>query len=69
MSKIKITLNGEDFFCKAGESVSNLIENLKLDIRKIAVEKNYQIILQEQFAKEMIKENDKVEIVYFVGGG
>ncbi len=69
MSKIKITLNGEDFFCKQDQSLADLINELKLDIKKIAIEKNYEIVNSEEFESNNLNENDRVEIVYFIGGG
>jgi sulfur carrier protein len=69
MSKIKITLNGEEFFCTQNQSLQNLIDKLGLDIKKVAVEKNLQIINATELAKEYLQENDKIEIVSFIGGG
>ena len=45
MSKIKITLNGEDYYIKENQSISNLVEELDLDIAKIAIERNLEIVL------------------------
>ena len=69
MSKIKITLNGEDYYIKENQSISNLVEELDLDIAKIAIERNLEIVLNNNFSKIQIKQNDKIEIVSFIGGG
>jgi thiamine biosynthesis protein ThiS len=69
MSKIKIILNGEDYLAEKNQTIDNLILKLNLDISKIAIEKNLQIIPPEEFALSTIKENDKIEIVSFIGGG
>ncbi len=69
MSKIKITLNGEDKFIALETSIKNLLEELELDIGKIAIEKNYEIILPEDFEDNFLNEGDKIEIVHFIGGG
>lgn len=69
MSKIKITLNGQERFFDSKTSVSSLIKELDLEIRKIAVEINYQILLPESFEDITLKDNDKIEIVHFIGGG
>lgn len=64
-----IILNGEDYKLDGEISVSALIDNLQLDIRKIAIEKNLQIIPRSQYSSTQISENDKIEIVGFIGGG
>jgi thiamine biosynthesis protein ThiS len=69
MPKIKITLNGEDKFITQNTSIKNLLEELELDVKKIAIEKNYEIILPEDFGSNFLNESDKVEIVHFIGGG
>lgn len=69
MSKIKITLNGEDYYVVNNRSINDLIIDLGLDLKKIAIEKNLEIILPENFSKTAIMEGDKIEIVSFIGGG
>ena len=69
MSKVKITLNGEDKFLPEKTSLKNLLEQLELDVKKIAIEKNYEIIMPEDFGDSMLSEGDRVEIVHFIGGG
>ncbi|MFT7099234.1 MAG: sulfur carrier protein [Rickettsiales bacterium] len=43
--------------------------DLDLDVKKIAIEKNYEIILPEEFGKNMLNDGDRIEIVHFIGGG
>ncbi len=69
MSKIKITLNGENYLTKIDGSISDLISELDLDVSKIAIEQNLEIVLTADFPKTKIKENDKIEVVSFIGGG
>lgn len=69
MSKIKIILNGEDYHLKNEQFISDLIEELGLDVEKIAIERNLEIVTNDLFAKTPIKENDRIEIVSFIGGG
>jgi thiamine biosynthesis protein ThiS len=69
MAKIKITLNGEDKFIAEKSSIKNLLEELELDVKKIAIEKNYEIIMPEEFGDSVLREGDRVEIVHFIGGG
>jgi thiamine biosynthesis protein ThiS len=67
--KIRIILNGEEKFVSRNIAIENLILDLELDVKKIAIEKNYEIILPEEFAKNMLSDGDRIEIVHFIGGG
>ncbi|MFT5703642.1 MAG: thiamine biosynthesis protein ThiS [Rickettsiales bacterium] len=67
--KVKITLNGEERLIKPKTSIEKLILELELDMKKIAIEKNYEIILPENFQKNILNEGDQIEIVHFIGGG
>ncbi|MCE2687452.1 MAG: sulfur carrier protein ThiS [Rickettsiales bacterium] len=69
MSKINIILNGTNFSIKEGYSLSSLIEDLKLDIKKIAIEKDLQIIHPQNFETTILEEGSSLEIVHFIGGG
>lgn len=69
MSKIKIILNGEDKILESYMTIADLIQNLDLDIEKIAVEKDLKIINPEQFSEVILIEGSRVEIVHFIGGG
>lgn len=69
MSKIKIILNGEEKILENSISMADLIEELKLDTKKIAIEKDLEIIHPEQFSTTFLQEGNKVEIVHFIGGG
>lgn len=50
-------------------SVSETIKDLELDADKIVVELNLKILPKEEYDKTILKEDDKIEIVAFVGGG
>ena len=69
MSEITITLNGEKKTLSHKMSLSELISELELDIKKIAVEKDLEIIFCENFSEIILDEGSKVEIVHFIGGG
>jgi thiamine biosynthesis protein ThiS len=69
MENIKILLNGEEKFLNHKISIKNLVEQLELDIKKIAVERNYEIILPQDFTNMTLCEGDRIEIVHFIGGG
>jgi sulfur carrier protein len=50
-------------------SIAELIFQLELDVEKIAIEKNKEIIHLENYKHTILKNNDKIEIIHFVGGG
>tara|TARA_B100000941_G_scaffold243783_1_gene187856 strand:+ start:216 stop:419 length:204 start_codon:yes stop_codon:yes gene_type:complete len=65
----KIQLNGKKINIKRNFSVSDLLKKYKLDNKKIAVELNGAIISKTNYKIKYLKNNDKLEIVYFIGGG
>ena len=67
--KLSIILNGEERLIEPKTSITKLITNLELAINKIAIEKNYEIIMPEDFDNNILVEGDKIEIVHFIGGG
>lgn len=69
MSKVKIILNGEERFLESGMSVADLISQLELDVKKIAVEKDLEIVGCDKFEEVILDEGSRVEIVHFIGGG
>ena len=66
---MKITLNGENEEFEAGLSILALTERLALDARKVAVERNLEIVPRSAYAETNLAEGDRIEIVQFVGGG
>lgn len=66
---MQIILNGETRKFSEGISIHELLEVLKIDRNRVAVEVNLNIIPRQLHGKTRLKENDKVEIVTFVGGG
>ena len=50
-------------------SLSDLLKKYNLLNRKVAIEYNGIIVPKEDFKKKLLKNNDKVEIVHFIGGG
>ena len=68
-NKIKIKINGKYMLIKQKTSVQDLIKALKIPIRKIAIEMNREILDKKKLKKKMLKNNDSIEIVHFIGGG
>ena len=59
MSKVKIILNGEERFLEQRITVAQLILDLELDIKKIAVEKDLQIVILRSICKLIVLSNPK----------
>jgi thiamine biosynthesis protein ThiS len=66
---MRVVLNGEMQTLPDGLTVADLIAQLGLNQRRIAIEVNRQIITRETYTVRAIADNDEVEIVHFVGGG
>jgi|TARA_B100000401_G_C52772138_1_gene703778 thiamine biosynthesis protein ThiS len=66
---MEITLNGEKITLETGSNIVNLIDKLDLDVDKLAIERNLEIVPKSKFAMTIIEEGDKLEIVHFIGGG
>ena len=69
INKIKIKINGTFSTIKGNLSLLNYIKKLKIPIKKVAIELNYEIIDKNKLGRIKLKNNDKVEIVHFIGGG
>lgn len=66
---LSITVNGELRRIEAGSSVADLVESLGIPLKKVAVERNLDIVPRSTLAEVMLAEGDTLEIVHFVGGG
>jgi sulfur carrier protein len=66
---LQLTLNGESRTARAGAMVIDLVRDLGLDGRKIAVERNLEIVPRSRYGVEPLAAGDRIEIVQFVGGG
>ena len=64
----RIQVNGEDRTVSA-DTILALVEELGLDVRKVAVERNLEIVPRSLHAPTALAEGDRVELVQFVGGG
>ncbi len=69
IKKIKIKLNGEIKVIAENTIALTLLKNFKIPIKKVAIELNQQILDKKKLNKVKIKNNDKIEIVHFIGGG
>ncbi len=52
-----------------GKTVAQIVEEQGLNVQRVAVELNGDIVKRSDFDKVVVKEDDSMEIVNFVGGG
>ena len=69
IKKIKIKVNGKFKSIFENFKISDLVKDLKIPIKKVAIELNQEIIDKKNINKIILKKNDKIEIVHFIGGG
>ena len=69
MKKIKIKVNGKVKTVLNNSKLSNLVNNLNIPIKKVAIELNQEIIDKKKTNNIKLKNGDKIEIVHFIGGG
>lgn len=69
MPAITIRVNGEDRQVPDGHSVADLLADLGLGDRRVAVERNREVIPRAQHGSTRLAAGDRLELVTFVGGG
>jgi thiamine biosynthesis protein ThiS len=66
---MQLTINGEDRAFEALDHVAALVEALGLDTKKVAVERNLEIVPRSAYGMTPLADGDRIEIVHFIGGG
>ena len=69
IKKIKIKIIGKVRTFPYKINLFKIVKNLKIPLNKVAIELNQEIIDKKKLNKIFLKDNDKVEIVHFIGGG
>ena len=69
IKKIKIKVNGKFKSVTENYKISNLVKDLKIPLKKVAIELNQEIMDKKKISKIALKKDDKMEIVHFIGGG
>lgn len=69
MSNIIITINSNEIELESPISITTLIQELQIDPKKIAIEKDLEIISHDDFDNTILNDGCKIEIVHFIGGG
>ncbi len=66
---IQVRVNGEAQELAAGTTIAGLLEQLELQGRRLAVERNEEIVPRAQHASTELQAGDELEIVHAIGGG
>ena len=66
---ITISINGTTHQFDRPISIAALIEHMQLGNKRIALERNGEIVPRGQFTQQMLADGDKLEVVVAVGGG
>ncbi len=66
---VTVTLNGESRALDGPVSIAGLLATLGLETRKVAVERNEEIVPRSQYTATWLASGDALEIVHFIGGG
>ena len=68
-NKIKIKVNGKKLIFEHNASIEKLTKKLKIPLNKVAIELNNKILDKKKLKKIKLNDDDKIEIVHFIGGG
>ncbi len=66
---MKLWVNGEERTVGEVRDLAALVVSLGLDPRKVAVERNLEIVPRSTYAVTALADGDRIEIVHFIGGG
>lgn len=66
---VSIVLNGEPHVLAQPATIAMLLDDLGIDPRRVAVERNFVVVKREAYASTHLETGDQIEIVNFVGGG
>jgi sulfur carrier protein len=66
---VRLTVNGEERSFERVGDVAALVRALGLDGRKVAVERNLEIVPRSAYSATALADGDRIEIVHFIGGG
>ena len=69
IKKIKIKVNGKFKSISENFKILDLVKDLKIPLKNVAIELNQEIIDKKKISKIVLKKDDKIEIVHFIGGG
>jgi sulfur carrier protein len=66
---MRLVINGEARELDGAADLAGLVTGLGLDPRKVAIERNLEIVPRSLYARTALTDGDRIEIVHFIGGG
>ncbi|CAN7307307.1 sulfur carrier protein ThiS [Phenylobacterium sp. LjRoot219] len=66
---MNLTVNGEARILEGVSDIATLMTALGLDGRKVAIERNLEIVPRSAYERTALDDGDRIEIVHFIGGG
>ena len=66
---IEIQLNGLSHKLKVNTNIDSLLNSLSISKHKVAIELNKEVLPKENYSKTIIRNDDEIELVTFIGGG
>ena len=66
---MKITLNGEIKELETEVTLDRLLELFSLPSQRVAVELNQEVVRRQVWDSTLVRDDDRIEVVHFVGGG
>ena len=69
LTDMHVTINGEDRLLVGPVTIEQLLADIGFDPRKVAVERNLEIVPRSGYANIALDDGDRIEIVHFIGGG
>ncbi len=66
---MKVFLNGKVLELPVGTTIAAVVEQKKLNPATVIVEYNLEVVSEEVWSEIVLKEEDRLEILHFVGGG
>ena len=69
MTDVRATINGEAIEVGAGTRLVEVLASRGVDVRRIAVERNREVVPRARQGEVVVEDGDVYEVVHFVGGG
>ena len=69
IKKIKIKINGKLSVIDDNLTLSSYLKKIKIPLKKVAIELNQEITDKNKINRIKLRNNDKIEVVHFIGGG
>ena len=66
---MRVFVNGEARELSGTSSLAELVTQLELPVARIAIELNREVVRRNDWGSTMLQDEDRIEIVHFVGGG